>query len=260
MRTLLYVCVALLAILPNAFSQTPMPEQPVSPSIPTGIQRATQLLSGAGWADAQKLASEREELSTALPELISNDLHSADLIAEKAAGSDLLMQSIYQGLLTATERGIDCKDLLSKIFEKVSKSTDPADIPDRARFWVMRDIMLRNLAIRLVRSVEHRELTADEIVEIGADASGWIKRVYPTGTKGIHSSSPVSNDVETTSSRPSTVEQVAPLVQPPTAKKALEATPLPMNGKESKTSRPWIIMVLIVAAVGVLGWLLKRRS
>jgi hypothetical protein len=256
MKLLLYVFAAFWSILPSVFSQTPMPAQTPNLPISAQIQRAINLLSGAGWADAQKLASERETLATALPGIIAADMRSAHIIAEKTSSSDLLMQSIYQGLLTATDRGIDCKDILPKFFEKVLKSSDPADIPDRSRFWVVREAMLLNLAIRIVRSVERRELTADEVAEIADDPSGWIKRVYPTRNGVATSPAPGSDDVKTTSLLSSTDEQVAPPVQPPAPKKAPESKP-----SSTQSEEPWsIIVVLIVVATGLLWLLLKRPN
>ena len=263
MKLLLYVFAVLWAILPSVFSQTTMPAQPSTPAVSAEIQRAMNLLSGAGWADAQKLAGEREALATALPDLIAGDMRLADMILERVASSDLLMQSIYQGLLAASDRGIDCNELLPKFFKKVSKSTDPEDIPDRSRIWVIRDAMLVNLAIRIVRSAEHREQTADEIVEIVADPSGWIKRVYPTKSGGANSlPSPINNHAKTTSPRALRGEQVAPLVQPPVSKEAPKAKPTPTKpSEEPAPSTPWsIIVVLIMAATGLLWLLLKRRS
>lgn len=247
MKINLSIFTAFWAILTCIFAQKPMPEQAATPPISAQVERAINLLSGASWADAQKLAGEREALATALPNIILADMRSAYLIVEKASSSDLLMQAIYQGLLAATNQGIDCKDLLPKFFEKVSKSSDPSDIPDRSRFWVMRDTMLRNLAIRIVRAVEHRELTADEIVEIAGNPSGWIKRVYSKENDGATTSEPVNNDVKTSSPRSPKDELVNPSDSAPP--------------EVPNASAPWsIIAVLALAVLGLLWFLLKWRS
>jgi hypothetical protein len=247
MKINLCILTAFWAVLTCVFAQKAMPEQAATLPISDQVERAINLLSGAGWADAQKLAGERDTLATALPNIVSEDMRSADFIVEKASSSDLLMQAIYQGLLAATNQGIDCKDLLPKFFEKVSKSRDPEDIPDRSRFWVMRDTMLRNLAIRIVRAVEHRELTADEIVEIAGNPSGWIKTVYPTPNDRATTSEPFSNDVKTSFPRSPTEELV---------NQSDSAPPEVPNA-----SAPWsIIAVLVLAVLGLLWFLLKWRS
>ena len=258
MKLFIHLLAAFWAILLSVFSQTPMPAQPATPTISAEIQRAINLLSGAGWTDAQKLAAERDTLATALPDILAADARMADLIAEKASGSDLLMQAIYQGLVAASDRGTDCKDMLPKFFEKVSQSNDPADLPDRSRFWMMRDTMLRNLAIRIVRAVEHRELSADEIAMIADNPSKWINRFSSSKSDGAASSEPIKNDARTAPHQAAAHENV---VQPSSPKKTPEAKPAPTPSEEPDSSTPWsIIVVLIVAGLGLLWLLLKRRS
>jgi len=218
-------------------------------------------LSGATWVDAQKLASEREMVATALPAIITADMHFVEQLTENVSSSDLLKQSIYQGLLTAAERGTDCREILMKFFEKVTRISDPPDIPDGFRLWVMRDTMLLNLAIRIVRNVEHRELTADEVVEVCSDPVRWIKRVYPATNAGATSPSPISDDVKTSFPRGSKGDQVTPPDQPPALQKAPPTSPTSILSEEPTSSTSWSAsIVLIVATCGLLWLLSKRRS
>lgn len=245
----------------SVFAQTPMPDTTGLSTVSPEIQRVMKLLSGAGWADAQNLAKERESLATALPQIIASDTHIAALIAGSSAHSDLLMQAIYQGIVTAADGGTDCKELLPKFFDAVFKSSDPADIPDRLRIWVMRDTMLRNIAIRIVRSVGHRELRADEITEISANPSDWIKRIYPTAINGETSQSQVKSGASSASAKASTGGQVSQPVQPQVLKKAADAKQNITLLADPSSTRPWgTVVALIAAMLGLLWFLLKKRK
>jgi hypothetical protein len=55
--------------------------------------------------------------------------------------------------------------------------------------------------------------------------------------------------------------KASPMVQPQTPQKAPEAKPTPIPSEEPTSSTPWsIIVVLIVAATGLLWLLVKKRK
>lgn len=76
---------------------------------------------------------------------------------------------------------------------------------------------------------------------------------------GTNEKSSIDADFESKSS--SAPKKIMPLINPQTSKKASEAKPTPLPSEELTSSTPWsIIVVLIVAATGLLWLLVKKRK
>jgi hypothetical protein len=77
-------------------------------------------------------------------------------------------------------------------------------------------------------------------------------------TRGEAVSGLSTNAATTTQATPS---PPPPMVQPPAPKKSPEAKPAPTSSEQSTSKTPWsIIVVLIVAAIGLLWLLVKKRK
>jgi hypothetical protein len=109
--------------------------------------------------------------------------------------------------------------------------------------------------------------TDGEWQDLGPPSSFWPSLILWMSKHGIKSPEAlaIKAEVEQFFSRPDAAHPqsaVKPLLSVQTAKKAPEAKPtVPTPRDEPTSSTPWsIIVVLIVAAVGLLWLLLKRRS
>jgi cell division septation protein DedD len=93
--------------------------------------------------------------------------------------------------------------------------------------------------------------------EMGADQGEfWDKTLKATGlATSLPTIDPSTQSQTTPTSKP------PPVVQPPATKKSPEAKPAPTPTEEPASSTPWsVIIVLIVAATGLLCLLLKKRK
>jgi hypothetical protein len=107
---------------------------------------------------------------------------------------------------------------------------------------------------KLAKLILHARTGTSQDIEDQAilrdDPSRWLSQLTPTST--MHAA-------QTAVSMASTVS--VPPLQPLATAQAPEAKPAPTPTEEPASSTPWrIIVVMIVAAVGLLWLLLKRRS
>lgn len=221
------------------------------------LNNALNSLAGASWREAERLERESRLVLNASRQLASVNTSAFNVIIERSDGADLLHQAIYHGALEAADSGSDCASALEALFERTATiNSDPIDIQDRSRTWVLRGVMLRNLAIRIARLSENREIEGDELLSIAENPLSWLseRRRLSKPTP----STPARQKVSNNSLMPTSgVGLSEPLKSSPRASQSFATNTSGTN----RATTPWLVWaVMIVAAVGLLWLVITKRK
>lgn len=254
MKLLLFILVPFCFIQSGLLAQAEAPETATASStLSPEVLRAIKMLTGAGWKDQERLEEELELVANSFPDIIAEDRGLAKSIMDMPTSSDLLMKAIFSGLLETSEKGIDCCDLLPDFFEKVAKTNDPEDLPDTSRsIWMNQKSMLLHLSRKIFFCVEGRSLNDfEELKEAIFNPMAWLKKMYPDRKFGDNSvTTEIHPPVKASPKLKTSALRERPEASPP--------QPKPDDKPDTSTSRSAII-ALIVAAIGLLGFLIKKR-